>query len=91
MLRRTPPRNQFAVGSLLTLTSCVGSIFLTSAATAAESVTYSYDARGRLVEVVRTDSANNTVRTTYSYDRANNRTSVTTTGSSNTSPPTPSP
>jgi YD repeat-containing protein len=54
---------------------------------AGETITCSYDARGRLVQVVRTDAAGNTVQTTYSYDQANNRTVVTTTGSGNPPPP----
>ncbi|HEV2816216.1 MAG TPA: hypothetical protein VGW40_03200 [Allosphingosinicella sp.] len=46
------------------------------AAWATETVTYTYDARGRLVRVVRGGSVNNNVTANYSYDRADNRTSV---------------
>ena len=42
-------------------------------ATAAETIAYSYDARGRLVQVQRTGSVNNGVVTTYKWDRADNR------------------
>jgi YD repeat-containing protein len=54
-------------------------VALTLAATAAvagETIRYEYDARGRLVKVVRTDSATNTVLTTtaYQHDKADNRT-----------------
>jgi YD repeat-containing protein len=45
-----------------------------TAAIAAETITYSYDARGRLVKVVRTDSAQNKVTTDYTHDKADNRT-----------------
>jgi YD repeat-containing protein len=47
-----------------------------SAALAGETITYSYDARGRLVKVVRTDSATNAVKTStaYDHDKADNRT-----------------
>lgn len=63
-------------------------LLLTSgAALAAETVTYRYDARGRLVEVARSGSVNNGVTTTYAHDRANNRTTKTTTGSPNPPPP----
>lgn len=56
------------------------------AASAAETIAYKYDARGRLVEVARSGSVNNGVTTSYAHDRANNRTSKTTTGSPNTPP-----
>ncbi|HMG48237.1 MAG TPA: RHS repeat domain-containing protein [Allosphingosinicella sp.] len=49
---------------------------LAGAAIASETITYSYDARGRLVKVVRTGSVNNNVSATYSYDKADNRTNV---------------
>ena len=48
-----------------------------AAAMASETITYSYDARGRLVKAVRTGSVNNNVAATYSYDKADNRTNVT--------------
>jgi YD repeat-containing protein len=51
-----------------------------SLASAAETVAYSYDARGRLVQVVRTVDSGTPVVTTYTYDKAGNRTQTTTTG-----------
>lgn len=60
---------------------------LAMAAQAAETVGYSYDARGRLVQVARTGTVNNGVTTTYAYDKADNRSSKTTTGSPNPPPP----
>ena len=56
-------------------------------AQAAETISYSYDARGRLVQVARSGSVNNGVVTTYTHDKADNRTSKTTTGSPNPPPP----
>lgn len=50
---------------------------------AAETITYSYDAKGRLVKVARAGSVNNGVQTTYGHDKANNRKTKTTTGSPN--------
>jgi hypothetical protein len=47
-----------------------------AAAIAAETITYSYDARGRLVKVVRTGTVNNNVHAEYKYDKADNRTNV---------------
>jgi uncharacterized protein RhaS with RHS repeats len=56
-------------------------------ALATETITYSYDARGRLVQVARTGTVNNGVTTSYQFDKADNRTAKTTTGSPNPPPP----
>jgi YD repeat-containing protein len=53
---------------------------LAAAAYAAETITYTYDARGRLIQVSHSGSVNNNVVTNYSYDKADNRTNKTTTG-----------
>lgn len=45
-----------------------------------ETITYTYDARGRLVLVVRTGTVNNNVQSQYTYDAADNRTNVTVSG-----------
>ena len=50
---------------------------------AGETITYTYDARGRLVKVVHTGTVNNNLQTTYSHDKADNRKNTTTTGSPN--------
>jgi hypothetical protein len=47
-----------------------------AAAYAAETITYAYDARGRLVKVERKGSVNNNVSASYSYDKADNRANV---------------
>jgi hypothetical protein len=44
-----------------------------AAANASETLTYSYDARGRLVRVQHNGSVNNNVSTNYNYDKADNR------------------
>ena len=51
-----------------------------TAAVATETITYSYDARGRLVTVTHNGSVNNGVATNYTYDDADNRTNKTVTG-----------
>lgn len=51
-----------------------------AAAQATETVTYTYDAKGRLVKVVHTGTVNNNLTTTYGHDKADNRTNVKTTG-----------
>lgn len=58
----------------------LGLLLLGAAAYAAETITYTYDARGRLVKVVHTGSVNNNVTTNYTYDDQNNRTLKNTTG-----------
>lgn len=57
-------------------------ILLTTAtsAHAAETLTYTYDAKGRVTKVVRTGTVNNNVRTDYEHDKANNRKRVKVTG-----------
>lgn len=64
-------------------------IVLGAAAYAAETITFTYDARGRLKTVARTGTppVNNNVTTNYTYDKADNRTVKTTTGSANPPPP----
>lgn len=49
-------------------------------ASASETVTYTYDAKGRLVKVERTGTVNNGVKAEYSHDKAGNRTNVKVTG-----------
>ena len=58
-----------------------------SASSASETVTYNYDAKGRLVKVVHTGTVNNGVQTTYTHDKTDNRKNTTTTGSPNSAPP----
>lgn len=62
-------------------------MFLSVPASAAETITYTYDARGRLKQVQRSGTVNNGVATSYTIDKADNRTNKTTTGSPNPPPP----
>ena len=62
-------------------------LFASQAAHAGETITYTYDAKGRLVKVVHTGTVNNNVQTTYTHDKADNRKNTTTTGSPNSTPP----
>jgi hypothetical protein len=59
---------------------------IAGAAAASETITYSYDSRGRLVKVVRTGTVNDNVTANYAYDKADNRTNVNVT-SPNSTPP----
>jgi hypothetical protein len=62
------------------ITICLGaSAMFTSAAQSAETITYTYDARGRLVKVVHTGTVNTNNQACYKYDKADNRTQVQTT------------
>ena len=56
-------------------------------ALASETINYSYDAKGRLVQVSHSGTVNNGVVTNYTYDKADNRANKTTTGSPNPGPP----
>ena len=63
------------LGAILLAAAAVAAA--TAAAMAAETVTYGYDARGRVVKVVRSGggaTANTT--SNYSYDKADNRTNL---------------
>lgn len=57
-----------------------GLLLISAPAFAAETITYTYDARGRLVKVVRSGTVNDGVVTDYVIDKANNRTNKTVTG-----------
>jgi hypothetical protein len=55
-------------------------LFWVGSAIASETITYQYDAKGRLVKVIRTGTVNNGVTTEYTHDKADNRTNAKTTG-----------
>jgi YD repeat-containing protein len=57
----------------------VSLVALSAPAMPSETVSYSYDARGRLVKVVHSGTVNDGVSADYSYDKADNRTNVTVT------------
>ena len=65
---RTREKALFALSAL--------TIAAAAAAVASETITYTYDSRGRLVKVVRSGTVNNNVSANYSYDKADNRTNV---------------
>jgi hypothetical protein len=56
-------------------------------ALASETVTYTYDAKGRLVKVEHKGDINDGVKVEYKHDKADNRTKVKVTGSPNPPPP----
>lgn len=62
-------------------------LLLPSAALATETITYTYDAQGRVTQASSAGSVNNGLMTVYTYDLAGNRTNVTVTNSPNNSPP----
>lgn len=64
---------------MIRLALAVIAVVSSAAAAANETITYTYDAQGRLVVVSRSGTVNNGVQTTYSHDNADNRTNVTTT------------
>lgn len=74
-------------GYRLALAAAGAAVVAASAALAAETIVYRYDARGRLVKIERSGTVNNNVVTSYTFDKADNRTVKTTTGSPNPPPP----
>jgi uncharacterized protein involved in exopolysaccharide biosynthesis len=75
--------------SWLELAAIAAAIGVAALASASETINYSYDAKGRLVKVVRSGIGNASVNAGYTYDKADNRTNVTVTGSTNPPPPPP--
>lgn len=65
---------------LIIPTCALAAVLASTAAAASETITYSYDARGRLKQVAHSGSVNNGATTTYGHDKADNRTAKTTTG-----------
>lgn len=65
----------------------LGLLASTSMAAATETIIHSYDAKGRLVKVVRSGTVNNNVTTEYEHDKADNRTRLKVTNSPNPPPP----
>lgn len=65
-----------AAGAAIMATLLVG------AANATETITYTYDAKGRLTKVERSGTVNHGVKAEYAHDKADNRTNVTVTGAS---------
>lgn len=58
------------------VTTALGAMFLTAPALAGETVSYRYDAKGRLVKVVHTNGPNNGRVETVCHDKADNREKV---------------
>ena len=61
-------------------------LLFTAPVLSAETITYTYDAKGRLVKVVRTGTVNNNVTTEYEHDKADNRSRLKVTNSPNPPP-----
>jgi hypothetical protein len=65
---------------LLIASAAFAALMAPHAALAGETISYKYDARGRLVKVERSGTINNGVTSDYSFDKANNRVSLTVAG-----------
>ena len=61
-------RGRFAVAA--------ATLVVAAAGVASETITYTYDSRGRLVKVVRTGMVNANIQADYKYDKADNRTNI---------------
>ncbi len=53
--------------------AAIAALAATTWANAAETIAYTYDAQGRVTQVLSTGSVNGTSSTCYYYDKANNR------------------
>ena len=58
------------------IATVLAALLATTSAIAAETLTYTYDAHGRLTKVQRSGGNNNAVTTQYSYDPSDNRTNA---------------
>lgn len=65
---------------LLLAASTAALLAAASGAAATETITYTYDAQGRLVKVVRSGTVNNGETVDYQHDDADNRIQKQTTG-----------
>ena len=55
----------------------MASILTAQIANASETITYTYDAQGRLTQAVHSGTVNNNAQSNYTFDNADNRTNVT--------------
>jgi hypothetical protein len=78
-----PKSNNISSGAAALASSAIGAA---ASSSAAETITYTYDAKGRLVKVVRTGTVNNNVTVDYEHDKADNRTRLKVTNSLNPPP-----
>lgn len=62
------------------LVVALGATLVAGLASASETITYSYDAKGRLILVQHAGSVNNNLMTNYTFDKADNRKKVKVTG-----------
>lgn len=65
---------------VLAVATVASAIVGATAAVATETITYTYDAKGRVTKVVHSGTVNNGVTVKYTHDHADNRTHVTVTG-----------
>lgn len=82
MIRSITARHSLAV-VLATIATTAAAVSFVGKSDAAETIAYTYDAKGRLVKVARSGSVNNEVTTEYAHDKADNRKKVKTSGSPN--------
>lgn len=64
------------MNKLLQLAMGTALMAVSPSAFASETVTYSYDARGRVIKVEHTGTVNNNIKTEYTIDKVENWTNV---------------
>lgn len=62
------------------IVALISLITVAEIARATETITYTYDAKGRLILVQHSGSVNNNVMTNYTFDPADNRRNIKVTG-----------
>lgn len=70
------------IGTIFVTSIGVALIASASISAAEETINFSYDARGRLVQVARSGTVNDGIQASYGYDNADNRSNVTVVGGS---------
>lgn len=71
------------MGNIAILACVLFATGIPTVSAAAESITYTYDSRGRLVRVAHAGTVNNGAQTEYSHDKATNRIKVKIIGAAN--------
>src|SRR5690349_19758636 len=74
--RFVPSRREAVSRTIRTVLAALALGLMGTIASATETVTYTYDAKGRLIKVVHTGTVNNNNQVCYKLDKAGNRTNV---------------
>ena len=68
--------------TIIVVAAIIISALSATSAPASETITYTYDAKGRLIQVAHSGTVNNGTQSAYTHDKADNRTNVAVSGAS---------